>query len=236
MIVPIIGILGEMDNEKKVGLEYTYAAVIESLGGLPLLLPYLEQECVLQRFIDLCDGFIFSGGADIEPSLYGEEKKSFCGSTQPYRDKLDMQVLKMAIQSKKPILCICRGMQLLNVALGGTLYQDLPSEHPTNIAHRISETESYGMHEVNILENTPLYGIVGADTMLTNTYHHQAVKKLANSLQVMAKTEDEIIEAVYYTGESYIHGYQWHPEKLFAEDDSNRAIFKDFIKNTQKKL
>jgi putative glutamine amidotransferase len=92
------------------------------------------------------------------------------------------------------------------------------------------------MHEVNILENTPLHRIVKAKTMHTNTYHHQAVKKLADFLQVMAKTEDEIIEAVYYTGESYIHGYQWHPEKLFAEDDSNRAIFKDFIKNTQKKL
>ena len=233
-MIPVIGILAEIDDNKRVGLAHIYTEVIEKVGALPLILPYVAKEENIQRFIDLCDGFLFSGGADVQPNIYGEEVEPFCGETKPYRDALEVAVLKKAIQSKKPILCICRGMQLLNAVLGGTLYQDIKSQFESNVIHRQSEAESYLTHEVSVLAGTPLHELVGVDRMVANTYHHQAIKTLADDLKVMATADDGIIEAVYYKGENYIHGYQWHPERRFDCDVHNQVIFENFMKNCKK--
>lgn len=228
-MIPVIGILAEIDNKKTLTLKHGYDTAIEKCGGLPLIFPYVEEEEVVQRFMDLCDGFLFSGGADISPSIYGEDKKDTCGEIQAYRDALEVKIMEKAIASKKPILCICRGMQLLNAVLGGTLYQDLESEFISNVCHRKDQAEECLEHEVNVLPNTPLYGIVGSDRMRANSFHHQAIKALSKQLRAMAVADDSIIEAVYQDDGAYICGYQWHPEKLFERDANNQAIFVSFV-------
>lgn len=133
------------------------------------------------------------------------------------------------IKTSKPILAICRGAQLVNVALGGTLYQDIPSEVPTKILHKQSEPDFSPSHDVKIMNNTPLYEMMRTEQIKGNSFHHQAIKALGKGLEIMAIAEDGIIEGVYSSGKQYVRAYQWHPERLFDTDAQSRMIFEDFI-------
>lgn len=226
---PIIGIFAEIDEEKKSGVMYPYVSAIEKSGGLPLLIPYVEDEETLDALLALCNGFFFTGGVDIDPHRYGEEIKDTCGELQIHRDDLEFRALKKAMETEKPVLGICRGAQLINIALGGTLYQDLPTELPTEISHRQTEPKFSPAHSVKILADTPLYDLVKKDRMTANSFHHQAVKKLGKGLSLMALADDGVVEAFYQPGERYLRAYQWHPERLFAIDADNRLLFEDFI-------
>jgi putative glutamine amidotransferase len=132
------------------------------------------------------------------------------------------------METEKPVLGICRGAQLINIALGGTLYQDLPTELPTEISHRQTEPKFSPAHSVKILADTPLYDLVQKDRMTANSFHHQAVKTLGKGLELMALADDGVVEAFYLPGERYLRAYQWHPERLFAIDSDNRLLFEDF--------
>ena len=193
-----------------------------------------DKQQELERLIDLCDGFLFTGGKDVEPSRYGEETKPGCGIIQKYRDEYELRVFKAALKTGKPILGICRGTQLINVGLGGTLYQDIPSECPSEIFHRQQESTYSFSHSVNIACGTPLYELVEKERIRANSFHHQSIKALGRNLAVMATADDGVIEAVYGTSKQYVRGYQWHPERLFDKDEENFAIFKDFISACQK--
>lgn len=231
---PIIGILAEIDIEQNTKVQNTYIKVIEESGGIPILLPYVTASQTMEYFVNICDGFLFTGGADIDPKRYGEQPKDTCGIIQYFRDEFEFNMFQMVIQTSKPIFAICRGAQLINVALGGTLYQDLPSELPTQIAHRQREEKFSPSHEVRVLGNTPLYQMTGAERICANSFHHQAVKTLGNGLEVMAIADDGVVEAFYLTGQRYLCAYQWHPERLYAIDADNRRIFDDFIKACQR--
>ena len=226
---PIIGILAEVDAERAARVQNTYVKVIEDMGGLPILLPYVEKEESFGCFAALCDGFFFSGGADLHPSRYGEEIKPMCAEIQEHRDEIEFRAFEKIIGTKKPILAICRGAQLINAALGGTLYQDIPSEISTPILHRQAEEKFEFSHGVNISKNTPLYELLEAEKIRANSFHHQAIKALGEGLRVMATADDGIIEAVYSTDYPYLRAYQWHPERLYEKDGHNRKIFEDFI-------
>lgn len=226
---PLIAILGPVDDERSVNLLNTYSAAIESSGGAPVLIPYTESEELISHYVKVCDGVLFSGGCDIEPKRFGEETKATCGNIQKNRDALEFFFFKKAFEEKKPIMAICRGIQVINVALGGTLYQDIPTEIPSEIPHRQKEPRSMPSHEVKILSDTPLMELIGKERMTANSFHHQAIKALGEGLEVMALADDGIIEAVYYNGENYILGYQWHPERLCAIDEDNKALFDDFL-------
>ena len=228
---PIIGILTAIDDERTTTLLCSYAQAIEKSGGVPLLLPYVENDGVIDQFVSVCDGFFFTGGKDIEPSRYGKERIPTCGIIQKYRDELEFKVFAKAFQTQKPILGVCRGAQVINVALGGTLYQDIPSQLPTEIAHRQSEAKNKPSHEVKILKNTPLYALIGKERMQANSFHHQAINKLGRGLEIMALADDGVIEAVYLIGKRYLNAYQWHPERLCETDGENKKIFDDFIQN-----
>lgn len=234
-MIPVIGMLGAVDNDKVASLIYNYAKAIEKSGGLPLLLPYVEGGESVEEFVLRCDGFFFTGGVDIAPEKYGEEKKPACGDVQIYRDELEFKIFSKAFESRKPILAICRGAQLVNVALGGTLYQDLPTEISSDIAHRQKESVHEYSHEINVVNGSPLYALTGRERMKANSFHHQAVKKLGQGLKVMATADDGVVEAVWYDGEQYLRAYQWHPERLYEADDFNKRIFDDFIANTKEK-
>ena len=227
---PIIAILGQVDDERTVTLLPTYSYAIERAGGTPFIIPYTEDEELISYYANICDGFLFSGGCDIEPKKFGEETKSTCGNIQKFRDALEFAVFKKAFEQKKPIMAICRGIQVINVALGGTLYQDIPTEIPSEISHRQKEPKNMPSHEVQILSDTPLMELILKAKMTANSFHHQAIKALGEGLEVMALADDGIIEAVYYNGENYIMGYQWHPERLCEFEEDNKTLFLDFIK------
>lgn len=226
---PIIGILAEVNDELTTAVKNTYIRAITVSGGAPVLLPYTDNDEAIDRFIDICDGFMFTGGADIDPSRYGEKQSPFCGSVRPYRDELDFKAFHKAMSTGKPILAICRGLQLVTAALGGTLYQDINTEVDTDMIHRQTEPVYSPSHGVNVLSDTPLFDLVGKDRIKANSFHHQAIKKLGNGCKIMATADDGIIEAIYLDGNRYLRAYQWHPERLCDSDESNRRIFDDFI-------
>jgi len=223
----IIGIFPSVDKTKNSTAIYHYVCSIEKAGGTPIVLPYCETESVLDNFVRLCDGFCFAGGSDINPARYGEEKKETCGDIIEPRDDFDFRAFNKILKTDKPILGICRGAQLINVALGGTLYQDIPSEIHTTINHRQTEADDFRSHEVEILSGTPLAELLCENHIPVNSFHHQAAKKLGDGLVPMARAEDGIIEASYLPSHRYLRAIQWHPERLY--DEFSGMIFKDFV-------
>ncbi len=226
---PIIGVFAEIDDEFNTRVQNPYIHAMEKTGGIPILFPYVGEDETIEHLVDICDGFFFTGGMDIDPKYYGEEAKEYLGNMQKHRDEFEFNVFQKAIKTQKPILAICRGAQLVNAALGGTLYQDIPSEVQTKISHRQSEPKFSHSHDVKIISNTPLYELLGMERIKANSFHHQAIKTLGEGLAIMAIAEDGIIEAVYSSGKQYIRAYQWHPERLVEADAQNRMILEDFI-------
>lgn len=226
---PIIGILSEIDDKLNTTVRNFYVRAIEENGGIPILLPYVKGEDCFDYFVNECDGFFFTGGVDIEPKRYKEDKKQTCGDNQLYRDEQEFRLFDKIILTNKPILGVCRGAQLINVALGGTLHQDIPSEIDTKILHRQEEGEREFSHSVNVLTGTPLSDLIKCEKIKANSFHHQAVKTLGKGLKIMAKADDGIIEGFYLDGKRYIRAYQWHPERLWDKDEANALIFEDFM-------
>ena len=194
-----------------------------------MLLPYVERDDVIGSFISSVDGIMLSGGVDVDPSRYGEKMKPVCGMLSLPRDELEFKAIAIALEMKKPILGICRGAQVINVALGGTLYQDIRAEAETDIIHRQKEGVHEHSHCINVNIYSPFGAICDLKRIRINSFHHQAVNKLGAGLRVMATADDGIIEAFYLENYGYLRGYQWHPERLFDVDPVERRIFEEFI-------
>lgn len=226
---PVILVFGTINDERTLGLGNQYSRAIELAGGLPLVVPYIESEADIREVIDYCDGVFFTGGADVDPAEYGEEISEKCGAFQKYRDALEIAACKAAVNANKAILGVCRGSQLINVALGGSLYQDLPSEVGGDVAHVQTENKDSFSHAVNVVEGTPFARLAGAERIRANSFHHQAIKRLGDGLVPMAYADDEVIEAAYSTELDYLRAYQWHPERLIGIDEVSRNIFGDFV-------
>ena len=228
-MIPIIGILPVVDGEKKSKIENTYIRAIEASGGVTLMLPYTQSGEAIESFVNLCDGFIFAGGKDIEPARYGEEKHELCGETAPYRDEVEFAAFEKIIKTNKPVMGICRGSQLINIALGGTLYQDIPSEIKTDLTHKQEHPHSEPAHEASVVSGSLLHRLIGKSRIHINSLHHQAIKTLGEGLTPMAVADDGVIEAIVKDGERLIWGFQWHPEKTFDASEDSRIIFKKFV-------
>ncbi len=202
-------------------------------GGLPVIPPFLNRQQA-EELMAKADGLFMTGGADIDPALYGEETMDCCGEIEYDRDKSDIALFKAAMKLKKPILCICRGAQLGNVILGGSMYQDLPTQIGDKVNH--SDYPAYGkaVHDVKVMAGTPLHRLTGMDVIGTNALHHQGIKKLAPGVIPMGHTEDGLVESWYYdSDEIWIRAYQWHPEMMRSYDVHNLLI-KDFIRQCKK--
>lgn len=226
---PIIGVFTELDTELNTKMQNAYGRAIEKSGGIPVILPYVEGADTIEGFVKFCDGFVFTGGADVDPRRYGEQPKSTCEEIQYARDELEFKALQAVMNTSKPILCICRGAQLVNVMLGGTLYQDIPSETGTRILHRQTEPKGSTRHNVKIFEGTRLFDLIEKTAVTVNSFHHQAIKKLGDGLEITAVADDGIVESFSLPGKRYLCAYQWHPEQLYDTDTDNRRIFDDFI-------
>ena len=213
---PIIGINCDYEEEGKLPYSFTYrnySDAVIAAGGIPLLFPIMKDENDVNAFLKRIDGLLLTGGNDVPPQRYGEVKheKTVCVHTD--KDASDFMLVRLAMQTKKPILAICYGAQLINIALGGSLIQDIPSECTRPIIHKDSNNAHY-THSVIIERNSFLCRIVGSDRIDTNSTHHQAIKRLGNDVRPTAHTSDGIIEAIEYTNYPFLVGVQWHPERM----------------------
>ena len=206
-----------------------YMDLIIRNGGIPVMLSFAEGEDAMKKIAETFDGFLFTGGDDIRPSYYNEERVAECADDCEERDNLEFALFREVIKTGKPVLGICRGMQFINVALGGTLYQDLPSMRKSNVVHRQGQPYDGDIHTVDVYENSLLHRIAGGDTLNVNSLHHQAVKDLGEGLEVCAIAPDGLVEAIYRPDKKFFLGVQWHPEMRFSKDESSMAIGKAFV-------
>ncbi len=233
---PIIGVMPLWDDEKEsIWMLPGYMDGIQGAGGIPVMLPFSLDEEELEEITGVCDAFLFTGGHDVSPALYHEKPLEGLVSSCEKRDELELAVLKKAIEKDMPVLGICRGIQFINAALGGTLYQDLPLQHPSETEHHQKPPYDQPIHEVDVLMDTPLYECLGKKRLPVNSYHHQAVKKLSGELKAMAVSTDGLVEAVYKPDCRFLWAVQWHPEFSFRTDDSSRKILTAFVKAAEKR-
>lgn len=227
---PLIGVTPLWDAARQsVWMLPDYLDGIKAAGGLPVVLPLDLSEEDAERIVETCDGFLFTGGQDVSPSLYGMEDATGTIVSSPERDQLEALLLSKALEADKPILGICRGLQFINAFLVGTLWQDLPSQHPSEIVHRQGKPYGVPTHQVKLSGDLQI--LLGKDILEVNTLHHQAVKDLGNGLIPMAVAPDGLIEAVQMTGNRFVWAVQWHPEYLFRTDKDSLAIFSCFVEH-----
>ena len=211
-----------------------YPRSIERAGGIPLLLPVYEDESLLYEALDSIDGILLSGGNDLDPRTYGEDDRGKCGRIIPERDKQDLLIAEYALSHrKKSLFCICRGIQVLNVAAGGSLYQDLEADGMGTQHSRTNYPINAVSHQVNVERDSQLYQITGKEKLGVNSFHHQAVKSLGQGLRCTALSEDGVIEAIEADASagdinSFLLAVQWHPEKMY-DSEAQQAIFRAFV-------
>lgn len=228
---PLIGVVSLYDETKEsLWMLPDYVRGLEESGAAGLILPLTGDREILGRYAALCDGFLFPGGHDLDPALYGEERSEKCGVICPERDQMEKLFFPMALETGKPLLGICRGVQLFNVMLGGTLYQDLPSQHPSPVEHHGQPPYDQEIHRVSLLPGTPLSEAVGLEEMGVNSYHHQGVRALGKGLAPAALAPDGLTEALYLPGHRFALAVQWHPEFSFKSDENSRKLFRAFAK------
>jgi putative glutamine amidotransferase len=201
----------------EVALATLYPEAIERAGGVPVIVPLLRPEAIA-ALLDRVDGICLPGGPDLQPSAYGEEPHPQLGPTEPRVDAVELALVRAADRRNLPILGICRGMQLLNVARGGTLHQHLPDVVGEQLEHRQSEHGSVITHRVDTAPHSRLRSILGGPSLQVNSFHHQAVRTLGDDLSATAWAEDGTIEAIEDPGERLVLGVQWHAEGLQAHD------------------
>ena len=227
---PMIGVTPLWDAEhQSVWMLPDYLDGIKAAGGLPVVLPIEMSEEDANLVVETCDGFLFTGGQDVSPELYGMKDATGTIVASPERDKMETLLLTKALQADKAVLGICRGLQFINVFLGGTLWQDLPSQHPSEIVHRQGKPYGVPSHQVKL--SNDLKSLLSKDILEVNTLHHQAVKDLGKGLTAMAIAPDGIIEAAQMSGKRFVWAVQWHPEYLFRTDLDSLAIFSCFVEH-----
>lgn len=205
-------------------------AVLKS-GGVPIIFPNAPHELV-PEYLTLFDGIIFAGGSDVDPTFFGEEPHQKLGPTYFKRDQFEISLVKAAKKAGKAIMGICRGMQVINIALGGTVYQDLSEVPFKTLKHSQDAPGNFPSHHVTTKEGSHIARLVGHRPYV-NSRHHQALKKIAAPLQVSARADDGIVEAVESVDSDQILAVQWHPENMFKHYDYSQELFRDFIKRAQ---
>ena len=227
---PIIGITCKTAQEKEWNyVPDVYISSIEIGGGIPLLIPFIESKENIKEIVKKIDGLLLSGGRDIDPVLYGEEPTKVHGM-EPRKDMLEIELTKLVIKSGKPILGICRGAQMLNVACGGTLNQSISD----GLKHYQEAPKDYPTHEIEIKSGTLLFKLIGKKHIRVNSFHHQSVKDLAPGFRVSALAKDGIIEAIESKKHPFALGLQSHIEYLWQKNQLFKSIFLSFVKECKK--
>lgn len=209
-----------------------YITSIVRAGGVPLLLPPVpgDSACIRRQLLSL-DGIVLTGGPDINPLLYGEEPLEKLGIVNHERDEYELELVRTAAELHKPLLGICRGAQMLNVAFGGTLHQDIHFSAGAQIKHFQTSAQREALWHTAIIEPASVLAVIlGQSTLMVNSYHHQSVKELASGFIVAARAKDNLIEAIERPGDLFVLGIQWHPEILTKDHPVMLNLFQAFIK------
>lgn len=243
---PVIGITPAFETiSSRLFLRSNYLEAVVRAGGLPVILPLTSAEADVEELVILLHGLVLTGGGDVDPAHFGEQPHPGLKEVQPLRDWQEMKLARLALGADIPLLGICRGIQIMNVALGGSLYQDLPDQRPGGIEHFQMEPRTQTTHNVKVEGNSRLKRIVktqpseslnhGAGFMV-NSLHHQAVKELAGGFIVSAWAPDGVIEGIEAPGHLFYVGVQWHPEDLYDIDETSRALFSALVDASRHKM
>lgn len=225
---PIIGIsCNEFSEDNIYSLKKYYVNSILESEGVPVILPPISDYSIIKEYTELCAGILLTGGGDIDPYYFGEPAEKDLGEINPLRDFFEIKLADWAIQRKIPLLGICRGCQVLNIAAGGSVIQHIKS----NYCHNQKAPRNYPIHDIFITKNSKIADILNSDTIRVNSFHHQAVNKLGKDLAATARSADGIIEAIENKVHPFCIGVQWHPECM--QDTYSRALFKAFVKKAQ---
>jgi putative glutamine amidotransferase len=242
-LAPVIGITATLREDvdcvverplgRFVRADFDYVEGVAAAGGAPVVLPPVVGPRATEALLDGLDGLLLSGGSDLDPGYYGEEPIPELGVPIPERDAFEMALLEHALRRQIPIFGICRGMQVLNVALGGTLYQDLPSQmdHMVLLGHRQDTPKWQPTHEVEVDGGSKVAKIIGTDELKVNSYHHQGVKDLASGLVAVAYSPDGVIEAVESgdLSKRWMIGVQWHAEAMRDAGSEHQKLFEAHV-------
>lgn len=236
---PLIGVLPLYinNNDNKWDSLWMFPGYLDGIvaaGGIPVVLPLLENAEDIAQLVDTYDGFLFPGGQDIDPSLYNEEMNEHCKITFPPKDTMETAVFREAYRRDKPIFGVCRGLQLFNVLMGGSLYQDIQTQYPNASIKHLQETNFiYPTHTIDILPNSFLAEIAGTHSIRVNTMHHQAIKDMGDHIIATAQSKDGLIEAIELTELTFGHAIQWHPEFLWDKRPLEFNLFKAFVQASE---
>lgn len=216
---------------ERYAMSANYVEAVLAAGAIPLILPL--QDGNTSSLLELVDGLLLSGGGDVAPERYGDadiHPKTY--GVHPLRDRFELELIDGANARDLPVLCICRGIQILNIAYGGTLYQDLATSGVTTHEHRQEEAHlppDSVSHQVQVEPGSPLASIYGTSTIGANSFHHQAVKDVGNDLHVYGRTDDGIVESVGDPARSFLLGVQWHPEMMFKTHEQQLLPFQALV-------
>lgn len=233
---PVIGITSAYDcQDNRLFIPTAYANSIIEAGGLGLGISLSDDENYIREHLGLFDGFMFIGGLDIDAAYYGEENLNYDVNLSPERDSLEIKLAQMAIEADKPVFGICRGCQLINVAMGGTLFQDIHKQSDkVLIAHAQGAPRWYATHNVEIKEKSNLFKIFNSNNIKVNSFHHQAIKTVAKDFEIVACASDGIIEGIEHKSKKFVLGVQWHPEAMCKKYPNMLNLFKYFIQKCAK--
>lgn len=230
---PIIGIVICGLKHDRQFVSHAYIRAVENAGAIPLLIPRTEDFSCFPCYYALCDGFLFCGGDDISPRLFGEDLLTDRGHTDMDTDLFHLEFMKYALSPSLPLLAVCRGMQVLNIARGGSIYQDISLREGSSQNHmQLSSCRSDICHRISCSQNSILYNICGNYTE-TNSFHHQCVRTIGKGLKITALTADGVVEALEDSSHPFLLGLQWHPECMCQSSPSMREIFSLFVEKAR---
>lgn len=247
---PVIGILSNYSEDDDIGIKRGIGAVgqewqviaddyiksVEMAGGCPVVIPIVKEINSVEKILKFLDGIIFTGGSDINPALYGESPSYELGTICTLRDEHELELAKKVLfQMNIPVLGICRGIQLLNIATGGTLYQDIKTQKQDAFCHSLTNyPKYYPTHKVELISSSKLYKIFRNETLNVNSLHHQAIKDIGANWEISMISSDGIIEGIEMSGERFVAAVQWHPEMMAEHSSEAIKIFQEFILECKK--
>lgn len=228
---PVIGITARVEKDQMYSLDPVYGRAILQAGGLPLIVPIVDEEDI-PLLCERLDGLIVTGGGDINPTLYGEEPHVRLGAVYPGSDQYEKELILNFLELDKPFIGMCRGMQMLNVSLGGTIYQDLEGQYEgTLYQHKQLAMRTHRTHSVTLEDDSRLLKIMGEKTFNVNSFHHQGVRGVSEKLVVAARAADGLVEALESENHQFVMGIQWHPEEFALQgDEASKKLFERFVK------
>lgn len=241
---PVIGITanslfaegGAFPGMEKVHVNRPYLSAVEQAGGIPVLLPTVRDKNTVAGQLERVDAVILSGGGDINPLLFGEEPEPKLGFVLADRDEYEIELTRLSRRSGKPLLAICRGLQIVNVAFGGSLYQDIYSQAANcRIKHSQDSRSDFAGHSIDVVPGSLLHAITGKTALTVNSFHHQAVKQVADGFIATALARDGMIEAIEKPGETFLLAVQWHPEMLVDTDPLMLRLFQHLTEEAKKR-